>query len=247
MLAEIYGRKGGCSNGRGGSMHLIDERVGFMGSTAIVANTIPIGVGLAVAIRHRGADAMAIIFLGDGATEEGVFYESANFAAVHNLSVLFVCENNLYSVYSSLRLRQPGERAIYKMVESMGIRASVGDGNDVVATYQQMQDVIASIRVGQGPAFVELSTYRWREHCGPAYDNHIGYRTVDEFEAWKKQDPLPRYETYLTEEAGWSRDRIDAVRQAVRFEIAADFAWAETQPYPEAGEAYTNVYAESLS
>ncbi|MDR3425554.1 MAG: thiamine pyrophosphate-dependent dehydrogenase E1 component subunit alpha [Alphaproteobacteria bacterium] len=244
MLAEIYGRAGGCSGARGGSMHLIDESVGFKGSTAIVGNTIPIGVGLGLALQQKGSDSLAIVFLGDGAIEEGVFYESVNFAAVQRLPVLFICENNLYSVYSPLGPRQPAGRSIYKMVEAMGIKSVAGDGNDVAATYKLMHAVIAEMRSGQGPVFAEFSTYRWLEHCGPADDDHLGYRAQGECAEWKKRAPVARYEKYLRENEGWSAARLEALRNEVLADIARDFAWVEAQPLPPRPDAYREVYAE---
>ena len=190
MLAEIYGKVTGCSKGMGGSMHLIDKSVGFMGSTAIVGNTIPVAVGSALAMKIQEKKSISCIFFGDGATEEGVFYESINFAIIHNLPVLFICENNLYSVYSGLEVRQPKGRKIFEMVRAFGIESSHGDGNNV----QQVSDYVELVRdkilSGNGPQFLEFDTYRWREHCGPNYDNDIGYREEEEFLEWVKKDPL---------------------------------------------------------
>jgi pyruvate dehydrogenase E1 component alpha subunit len=190
MMAEIYGKVTGCSKGMGGSMHLIDKSVGFMGSTAIVGNTIPVAVGSALAMKIKNKRSLSCVFFGDGATEEGVFYESINFAIVRNLPVLFICENNLYSVYSGLEVRQPKERRIFEMVRASGIEASHGDGNNVLEVSSFVKEARDKILLGQGPQFLEFDTYRWREHCGPNYDNDIGYREEKEFLEWKKKDPL---------------------------------------------------------
>ena len=128
MIAELYGKKTGCSKGMGGSMHLIDKSVGFMGSTAIVGNTIPVAVGLGLSLKLKKEDGLSCVFFGDGAIEEGAFYESINYAVVHKLPVLFICENNLYSVYSGLTVRQPQGRKIYEMVDAMGIQTDHGYG-----------------------------------------------------------------------------------------------------------------------
>ena len=200
MIAEIYGKEGGCSKGRGGSMHLIDLSVGFMGSTAIVGNSIPIGAGLGLALKLDQSDSISCIFIGDGATEEGVFAETVNFCAQKELPVLFLCENNFYSVYSPLSVRQPKNRPIYKMVEAMGVKSYKGEGNDVFGVYEKTLDIVSSIRSYGGPRFLEFNTYRWREHCGPNYDNHIGYRAEDEFLAWKKKDPILLAEIQLLKE-----------------------------------------------
>ena len=132
MIAEIYGKEGGCSKGKGGSMHLIDLSVGFMGSTAIVGNSIPIGAGLGLAMQLDKSNNISCIFIGDGAIEEGVFAETVNFCAQRDLPVLFLCENNFYSVYSPLTVRQPKNRPIHKMVEAMGIKSFKGDGLSLI-------------------------------------------------------------------------------------------------------------------
>ena len=123
MIAELHGKKTGCAKGKGGSMHLIDKNVGFFGTSAIVAHNIPVGVGMALSIKNKKKKEIVIIYLGDGAVEEGVFFESINFAIIKKLPVLFVCENNFYSVYSHLKKRQPENRKIYKMVNSMLIKS----------------------------------------------------------------------------------------------------------------------------
>ena len=157
MIAEIYGKSTGCSAGKGGSMHLIDKTVGFMGSTAIVGNTIPLAVGLALSIRLKGTNNISCVFFGDGAIEEGVFYESVNFAVLKNLPVLFICENNLYSVYSPFSVRQPENRKIHEMVKALGIQATSGNGNNVSEVYKMTNNALEKIKVGKGPQFVEFS------------------------------------------------------------------------------------------
>jgi len=246
MLAEIYGRVGGCSGGRGGSMHLIDESVGFKGSTAIVGNTIPIGVGLGLSIKLRQQNDIAIVFVGDGAIEEGVFYEAANFAAVQKLPVLFVCENNLYSVYAPLRDRQPEGRAIYRMVESIGLQTNHGDGNNVDQAYHLLSTAINAIKRGQGPQFVELETYRWREHCGPFYDNDLGYRTESEFLEWKERDPLIALEKQLLEGGEYLEADLSALKKKVLEEVNQAFEYVQEQPYAPSSEAYSDVYCNPM-
>lgn len=247
MLAEIYGRQGGCSGGRGGSMHLIDESVGFKGSTAIVGNTIPIGVGLGLSLKLRQQDGIAVIFVGDGAIEEGVFYESANFAVVQNLPVLFVCENNLYSVYAPLRDRQPAGRAIHEMVAGIGLATSHGDGNDIDDAYEKLGKAIDAIKSGNGPQFVELETYRWREHCGPFYDNDIGYREESEYLVWKKRDPLLNAERTLISCFEHDEQQLSVLKDTIEKEVETAFQYAEAQPYPNADCAFSDVYHSSYA
>ena len=242
MLAEIYGKKTGCSGGVGGSMHLIDKAVGFMGSTAIVGGTIPVGVGLALSNKIDKNDKVVAIFLGDGATEEGVFYESINFAALKSLPVLFVCENNLYSVYSPLHVRQPKDRRIHEMVEGMGVKATHGDGNNIIDVTKLANEAITAIKKGDGPRFIELETYRWREHCGPNYDNDIGYRDVKEFESWQKRDPIHIGERYLVEN-NITHEKINQIRSELKDEINKAFEFAENSSFPDPLETLTNLYS----
>lgn len=243
MLAEIYGKVTGCSRGRGGSMHLIDESVGFMGTTAIVGNSIPVGVGLGLAAKLDGKDQVSAIFVGDGATEEGAFYESATIAAVRKLPVIFICENNLYSVYSPLSVRQPRTRVIHEMVAAYGgIDTYFVEGDDPEATTDMLQAAVDKVRGGAGPAFIEITTYRWREHCGPNWDNHLPYREESEFEAWQKRDPLPELERRLRDRGVLSADEAAAMDQGVADEVEAAFTFAIESPFPEESEAYLDEY-----
>jgi pyruvate dehydrogenase E1 component alpha subunit len=241
MLAEIHGKATGCAGGRGGSMHLADPRVNFAGSTAIVANSIPIGVGLALSAQLHGTDQVSCVFLGDGAVEEGAFYESVNFAAVRKLPILFVCENNLYSVYSPKRVRQPIERKIYQMVEAIGIRSGHGDGNDAPAVYLQVSEALKEVR-RDGPLFLEFDTYRWREHCGANYDNDIGYRSEAEFLEWKARDPVGRLEWSMLNDASVTPSGIDFMQQEIAGEVNAAFEFAQSSPFPKAADARLRVY-----
>jgi len=243
MLAEIYGKVTGCARGRGGSMHLIDTSVGFMGTSAIVGNSIPIGVGLGLAITLNGDDRVSCVFFGDGATEEGVYYESLNFAVVRKLPVIFLCENNLYSVYSPLEVRQPPGRSIAAVAGAIGVHTHAGDGNDAFATCQAIRNAVDAIRRGSGPWLLEFSTYRWREHCGPDYDNHIGYRTPEEFEQWKAREPIAQMRLSLSE-AGFDVSAWEAPTLIeLRAEVDAAFEFAESSPFPAPEEAYVGEYA----
>ena len=197
MLAEIYGKETGCSSGKGGSMHLIDRSVGFMGATPIVASTIPIAVGLAFAAKQRGENRVVVSYFGEGSTEEGAFYEALNFAALKQLPIIFVCENNLYSVYSPLEVRQPAVRSVSDLAAGFGIRTDSADGNDVEAIAEIAKNAVSRAKNGGGPSFLEFPTYRWLEHCGPNYDNDIGYRTEAEFLEWKEKDPVRKYRDIL--------------------------------------------------
>jgi len=243
MLAELYGKEDGCSSGKGGSMHLIDLNVNFMGSSAIVGNSIPTGVGLALSAKIKKTNQISCIYFGEGATEEGVFFESLNFAIVKKLPVLFICENNLYSVYSSLNVRQPKNRNIAKMVNSMGIKSIKMSGNDAVKISKTVSKCINQIRKYKKPLFIEFLTYRWLEHCGPNYDNNIGYRKNSEFIKWKKKDPLIILRKYFNQNKK-NIALIKSIESEIEKKVLIQFNKAEKTKFPKQKNAYTEVYAE---
>ena len=239
MIAEIYGKSSGCSSGKGGSMHLIDTSVGFMGSTAIVGNTIPLGVGLGLSIKLKNEKNISCVFFGDGSIEEGVFYESVNFAVLKKLPVLFICEDNLYSVYSPMSVRQPEDRIIHEMVKAQGIQTFYGNGNDISEVSEITKNAIDNIRRGCGPQFLQFSTYRWREHCGPNYDNDIGYRTEEEFELWKLKDPIKHCEDNLIND---DKKKINKLKIEIQKEVDSAFEFAENSPFPKSEEAFKDLF-----
>jgi len=175
MMAEIYGRATGCCGGRGGSMHLFDDRVSVLASVPIVGSFIPLGTGAAMSYRNANQDRVCIVFLGDGAIEEGAFHESVNFAALKKLPVVYFMENNGYSCYTNLADRQP-DRPLPDLAKAYGISSAQVDGNDVIAVHEVTTAAVARARAGNGPSLIVADTYRWLEHCGPNYDNDIGYR-----------------------------------------------------------------------
>ncbi len=248
MIAEIYGKKSGCSGGKGGSMHLIDKEVGFMGTSAIVGNSIPVGVGLGLAQKLNKSQNISCIFLGDGAIEEGVFYESLNFAALKDLPVLFICENNFYSVYSPLGVRQPKNRKIYSLAKSLGAKTFFCDGNDAIKSYKVLSEVIRQMKNEPCATwFLEFETYRWREHCGYQYDNDLGYRSNEEFQFWKKKDPILLFENSVQKIfPEFDNEYILNVEEDLRLEINNAFEKAKNDPFPHEFEKYKNVYAKEL-
>ena len=241
MLAEIYGKKTGCSKGKGGSMHLIDLKKNFMGTSPIVGNSIPIGVGLGLSLKIKKSNRVSFVFLGDGATEEGVFYESLNFAIIKELPVIFICENNLYSVYSPLSVRQPKNRKIFEMCKSIGIESYFCEGNKIDKIHKILKDSVKKVKKNKKPIFIEFSTYRWLEHCGPNYDNDIGYRSEKEFHFWKKKDPLINLELELTKK---NKKKILNIKSLINEEINSAFKYAESSKYPDNKEAFKGIYAK---
>ncbi|MBC8485752.1 MAG: thiamine pyrophosphate-dependent dehydrogenase E1 component subunit alpha [Bacteroidetes bacterium] len=244
MIAEIYGKVTGCTSGKGGSMHLIDKSVGFMGSTSIVGNSIPLAVGLGLSIKLQKTDQVSCVFFGDATAEEGVFFESINFAVLKELPVLFICENNFYSVYSPLSVRQPEGRNIFEMVRGLGIASEHGDGNDCLEVYTRTRTAIENIRRRKRPYFIEFDTYRWREHCGPFFDNDLGYRTKEEFVSWKEKDPIVMIETYLLNDYIITEKQLQKTKESAQSGVDRAFDFAEESPFPDPEEAFANLYAE---
>ena len=247
FLAEIYGKDAGCCAGRGGSMHLIDQDVGFLGATPIVGSSLPVGVGTAFGTVMRGDDRVTAVFFGDGATEEGVFSESLTFAALKSLPVLFVCENNFYSVYSPLSVRQAPARDAVAIAKAHGVHAVRGDGNDVEFVRDIVAEAAARARSGGGPTFMELTTYRGLEHCGPNYDNDLGYRTVAEFEKWHDGCPIARLERGMRARGEIDDEGIRRIEKEVTEEIDAAFEVAKALPFPSQDRLLVDEYAEPLS
>ncbi len=243
MMAELYGKATGCSRGKGGSMHLVDLSAGFLGATPIVGSTIPIAVGAAMGAQMRGEKRMTAVFFGDAATEEGVFHESLNFAALKKLPVIFVCENNLYSVYSPLSVRQPEGREIFRMAEGHGVESHQGDGNDVLEVYRLADGAAHKAKHGGGPTFLEFKTYRWREHCGPNYDNGLGYRSESEFQEWKQHCPIETLTERLLKEGALDDRDIEDMAKDIEVEIADAVAFAKESPFPEGKELMEDIYA----
>ena len=243
MIAEIYGKETGCCQGRGGSMHLVDLKAGFVGAVPIVGSTIPIATGLAFADRQLKRDRITVAFLGEAATEEGVFHESVNFASLHHLPIVFVCENNLYSVYSPMSVRQPAHREVWQLAAGHGVTAHQGDGNDPLAVYELMRGAAAQARSGRGPVFLELKTYRWREHCGAGFDNHIGYRSEAEYLAWRERDPIGNFESHLKSTGEFDSLRDAQFKARVETEISEAFAAAKSAPFPAGSTLLNHVYS----
>jgi TPP-dependent pyruvate/acetoin dehydrogenase alpha subunit len=244
MFAELYGKKTGCASGKGGSMHLIDLDVNFLGCVPIVGSTIPIGVGAAFGASLLERAPVTVIFFGDGAAETGVFHESLNFASVHNLPILFVCENNLYSVNTPLGPRQPKTRTIADLASGHAIEAHHADGQEVEAVYKLAANVIDRIRAGKGPALLELMTYRWTEHCGPNQDLHLGYRSKEEFDAWQARCPIRLHREMLEVASLLADNEEKKIKDELSAEIDQAVAFARSSPFPDRSELLHGIYAQ---
>ncbi len=236
MFAELYGKATGCAGGKGGSMHLIGMDRNILGCSAVVGTHIPVAVGYALTIRRRREKRVVVCFLGDGATEEGVFSESLNFAALQALPVLFVCENNGLAIHTPLSKRWASEQLVER-VRTYCIRAERIETSDIFAIRASAELLLEHVRAGQGPAFLECPTVRWKEHVGPNEDFHVGYRERPPVEIWPAQDPVSQIATRLSE-----ADRL-RIESEIDAEIAAAIDFAERSPVPDVRKVSTNVFA----
>lgn len=239
MLAELYGKSTGCARGKGGSMHLIDAASGVMGTSAIVATTIPIGVGYAYGLKYKGSDAMVVCFFGDGAVDEGAFHESMNFAALKRVPVLFVCENNSYAIHSHHLNRHPSDNVVER-ARTYGMPAERIEGGDIFEIYEMAKGYIEKIREGNGPAFLECVTCRWKEHVGPGDDFHLGYRSEAEVSCWKENDQLGILRVHL------SADVMKTIESEIEREIREAFDFAERSPFPGSESLLEDVFKEPM-
>lgn len=238
MIAELYGKVTGSAKGKGGSMHLVDAAHGVMGASAVVGTTIPHAVGYAYAVKFRRKDTVVVSFFGDGATDEGVFYESLNFAALKKLPIIFICENNSYAIHTHQLRRQP-KANIVDRVQAFDIPAEHIE-DDILHINERVGIAVEALRAGQsGPFFFECMTYRWKEHVGPNEDFHLGYRTREEAEPWFNSDQVKRLAGMLD-----IRQRKQ-IEQEVEEEIQAAFAFAESSPFPDGAELFTDVFREN--
>ena len=241
MVAEILGKESGCSRGRGGSMHLVAPEIGLMGTSAMVGSGIALAVGSAMAFVMKGTEKVAVTFFGDGATEEGVFYESLNLAAVRRFPVIFVCENNLYSSHMHIRDRRPADN-ITEIVRANCIPAIRVDGNNVLEVYRAAVGAVRDARQGKGPSFIECRTYRWRGHVGPNYDLERGLRSKEELETWVARCPIKSFEGELMSKGLLTENEANTLRAEVVEEVVEAIAWARSSPMPNENELTSYVF-----
>ena len=240
MMAELLARDSGYCRGRGGSMHIADVSKGNLGANGIVAGGIPIAVGAGLALKLQGTDKVALSFFGDGATSEGAFHESVNLAAIWDLPVVFVCENNHYGMSMSVeevsRLERVADRAA-----GYGIPGVTVDGNDVQAVYDAATEAVATARAGRGPTLIEAITYRWKGHSKS--DQNL-YRTREEIESWRQRDPLDRFEQAILEAKSLDEDEIKQVRDQARDAVRDAVRTGQSGP-PPSTDLLGAVYAPS--
>ena len=243
MISELYGRETGCAKGLGGSMHLIDLRAGVSAAVPIVGSTIPIGTGIAWANKIKKSGKIVAIFFGDGATEEGVFFESLDFAALHRLPVLFVCENNEYSVYSHISKRQSKKRNITSISESLGVKSLKLNGNSIEEVFLKSKDIINKMRKNSKPYLIELKTFRAVEHCGPNNDDNLNYRTKNYLNYWEQKCPISNYEKFLKRNKLLSNYQLLKIKENIKKQISSAFNFAKKSKFPKKKLLKKYIYA----
>jgi len=246
LVAEIYGKETGCSGGRGGSMHVIDPENGMMGAAPIVAGTISLALGAALASKIRKDERVTVSFFGDGAAGEGVLYESLNFAALKKLPIIFVCENNFYSTHMPILECRPNND-INRVADPFDITSLKLDGNDVLEVYEASKNAIKTCRDNNGPVFMECVTYRLRGHVGPD-DNiqgaHTDIRSEEEIAKWRERDPIPNFEKYLVENNVLRKEEIEKIKNEVEIEVEGAHLFTQKSSYPKETELMNYVFKE---
>lgn len=241
LMAEIYCRKTGCSHGRGGSMHIASPDIGILGTTPIVAGSIPLAVGTALASHIRQDSKVTVAFFGDGATEEGTFHEAMNFAALKKLPLVFVCENNFFSSHLEIHDRQPSDKISIK-AQAHNMPSYEGDGNNVLEIQETSRNAIERAREGGGPTLLEYRTYRWRGHVGANWDLELGIRTKETLEKWMERCPIKSFRKELCDAGLLSESDLETVNAGVEQEIEEAYQFAIESPNLDPGDVSKHVY-----
>lgn len=245
-MAELLGKSTGFCKGKGGSMHLADFSLGILGESGILGSAIPTAVGAALGSKLQGNDRVAVPFFGDGASNEGVFHESINLAAVWKLPVIFLCENNQYAVTSSFKQMVSSDNIADRSV-AYNIPGVLVDGQDVIAMYEAVSVAVTRARSGQGPSLIEGRTYRYQEHSlGLSRIVREAYRDDDEIEEWQKKDPIIIHKERLLEQGIATAEEIDQMENEVKQQIEEAITFARESPYPEPSALFEDMYANPI-
>lgn len=245
LIAELYGKSTGNNGGKAGHQEISDEAVNFYSGTILVG-TLPIAAGAAFASQMRGEGRVALAVFGDGGADEGVVYETLNFAAVKKLPMVFICENNRYSTYSRQDTRQ-SPCDISGRARAFGVPSRRMYGNDVQAVYRAAKRAITRARDGEGPSLLELETYRWCGHVGPENDDHFKYRSMDELQSWINRCPIEGLKGSLLAKGILDQTLIEDIEREIKLEIQQAFAFAKSSPFPDAAELSTNIFSNRVS
>ena len=244
LFAEVLGKKTGYSKGMGGSMHLYDQSNGFYGSTPIVGGTVSLAVGAAIAAKLSKKKDIGVVYIGDGAVEEGVVQESFNLAKIQGAPILFVTENNLFASHMYITQRQPSDK-ISRFAIANKIPHKLVDGNDVVAVAKASKKLIENIRAGKGPALIELVTYRWYGHVDWRDDINVGVkRSLKDLENWKKRDPILRLSKSMIKDNIWDNQKEVTLNIKIDNEIKIAWKKAMNDPYPSSDATLKYVYSQ---
>ena len=243
MISELYGKSSGCAMGIGGSMHLLDLKAGLIAAVPIVGSTIPIAVGSAWSEKLRNINNITAAFFGEGATETGVYHETLGFASLQKIPIIFICENNKYSVYTKLEDRQSPDRSIKKNVESFGIKYFEANGNDVIKVYCQMKKALDYIKKYKKPVFLHFDTYRHLEHCGPNDDDHLAYRPKLEVIKWKKNCPITKLEKSLIKKSLLTKNKIQIMNKKIDDEINLAFSFSKKSKFFKKSNLNKYIYS----
>ncbi|MBN2120921.1 MAG: thiamine pyrophosphate-dependent dehydrogenase E1 component subunit alpha [Candidatus Omnitrophica bacterium] len=241
MLAELHGRIGGCSKGKGGSMHMTSQNAGVFGTSAIVAGNIPIALGCAFASKFKKDNRISVVFFGDGAVDEGTFYECLNFAALKKLPIVFICENNFYATNSPQKVRQVNTD-IYQIAKHFKMPGVCVDGNDVFEILKFSAEAIERARKNKGPTLIEARTFRWKTHVGPESDIQKGLRSEKEIWPWKKKCPIKKFVQYVTKNKLLSKNDLDKIDKKVNAQLQRALKTALKSSYPKKTDLKKNVY-----
>ena len=241
LMAELMGKSTGVCRGKGGSMHLADFSVGSLGETSIVGAGIPIAAGAALGAKMQGSGRVSLAFFGDGASNQGTFHEALNMAAIWQLPVIFLCENNGYAVTTSAAYAIPIEHVATRAT-SYGFPGEIVDGQDVLAVHETVARAVARARAGDGPTLVEAKTYRYEDHSA-GIGRDLGYRTQSEVAQWKDRDPIRLFRDRLASAFEIDTPLLDAIEEEVRAEVSEAIAFARRSPVPDLVEAYSDVFA----
>ena len=241
LMAELYGKATGCSQGRGGSMHLASPDIGFPGSSAIVAGTVPLAVGAALAFSLKGQDTVSVAFFGDGAANEGVWYESLNFSSLRKLPVVFICENNLFSTHLPISACL-ADTNIYKKADAFCLPGVRVDGNNVIEVYETAKKAVEAARRGEGPTLIECMTYRWRGHVGPNYDLDKGLRSKEELDYWMDRCPIKTLEQLLLKQELLTESEKTRIYEGIEKEVEDALVFAKESPYPDENNLLNDVF-----
>ena len=246
-MAELLGKATGICKGKGGSMHLADFSIGILGESGILGSAIPTAVGAALGSKLQGNDRVAMPFFGDGASNEGAFHEAINLAAVWNLPVIFLCENNQYAVTSSFKQMVAVEN-IADRAAAYAIPGVLVDGQDAIAMYEAVSEAVARARSGQGPSLVEGRTYRYYDHSlGLGRIVRDPYRPESEVEEWKKRDPIDIHKARMLEQNIASQAEIDQVENEVKAQIEDAVTFARESPYPDPSDLFEDMFADKIA